>query len=78
MKIGILGAGNVGGSLGKAWAQCGHEIVFGARDPHGERAQQAVAGAGSNARARRWQQRMWWCWRSPGRPCRTHCGRRAT
>lgn len=51
MKIGILGAGNVGGSLGKAWAQCGHEIVFGARDPHGERAQQAVAGAGSNARA---------------------------
>jgi 8-hydroxy-5-deazaflavin:NADPH oxidoreductase len=29
MRIGILGAGNVGGTLGKLWAAKGHEIVFG-------------------------------------------------
>jgi 8-hydroxy-5-deazaflavin:NADPH oxidoreductase len=29
MRIGILGAGNVGGALGKLWAAKGHEIVFG-------------------------------------------------
>jgi predicted dinucleotide-binding enzyme len=32
MKIGILGAGNVGGALGKLWAAKGHEIVFGVPD----------------------------------------------
>jgi predicted dinucleotide-binding enzyme len=32
MKIGILGAGNVGGALGAGWAKRGHQIVFGVRD----------------------------------------------
>jgi 8-hydroxy-5-deazaflavin:NADPH oxidoreductase len=32
MKIGVIGAGNVGGELGKLWAAKGHEIVFGVRD----------------------------------------------
>jgi 8-hydroxy-5-deazaflavin:NADPH oxidoreductase len=32
MKIGIIGAGNVGGELGKLWAGKGHEILFGVRD----------------------------------------------
>src|ERR1700692_630046 len=32
MKIGILGAGNVGGALGAGWGKRGHEIVFGVRD----------------------------------------------
>lgn len=32
MKIAIIGAGAVGGSLGKAWARSGHEILFGVRD----------------------------------------------
>jgi len=32
MKIGIIGAGNVGGALGKGWAAAGHEIKFGVRD----------------------------------------------
>src|SRR5262249_19501608 len=31
MKIGILGAGNVGGALGKKWALGGHEVCFGVR-----------------------------------------------
>ena len=33
MKIGIIGAGNMGGTLGRLWAECGHEIMFGVRDP---------------------------------------------
>jgi len=33
MRIAILGAGNVGGGLGKAFAAKGHDVVFGVRDP---------------------------------------------
>ncbi len=33
MKIGILGAGNVGGTLGKAWLRHKHEVTFGSRNP---------------------------------------------
>jgi NADPH-dependent F420 reductase len=33
MKIGILGAGNIGGNLGRRWAQGGHAIRFGVRKP---------------------------------------------
>ena len=29
MRIAIIGAGNVGGGLGKALSQVGHEVVFG-------------------------------------------------
>lgn len=32
MKISILGAGNIGGTIGKKWAAGGHEVVFGVRD----------------------------------------------
>ena len=34
MKISIIGAGNVGSSLGRGLAERGHRIMFGARDPH--------------------------------------------
>lgn len=46
--IAILGSGNVGAALGETWAQSGHEIIFGVRDPESERAkaaQQAVPSA---------------------------------
>ena len=33
MKIAIIGAGNVGGTLGRAWAKAGFEVMFGVRDP---------------------------------------------
>ncbi|MFX1274083.1 MAG: NADPH-dependent F420 reductase [Promethearchaeota archaeon] len=35
MKIGIIGTGNVGTSLGKIWAENGQDIFFGSRDPVG-------------------------------------------
>lgn len=32
MKIGIIGYGNVGGTLGRRWAEIGHDVTFGVRD----------------------------------------------
>ena len=37
MRIGILGCGRLGGTLGTAWSAMGHEIVYGARDPRDPR-----------------------------------------
>ncbi len=52
MKIAIIGAGNVGGTLGAAWARkAGHEILFGARDPRAEKTQALVQQIGGKARA---------------------------
>ena len=33
MRIAIIGTGNVGGSLARAWSRAGHHIVLGVRDP---------------------------------------------
>jgi 8-hydroxy-5-deazaflavin:NADPH oxidoreductase len=33
MKIGIVGSGNVGATLGRRFAQAGHEVTFGTRRP---------------------------------------------
>ena len=33
MRIGIIGAGNVGGTLGTAWSRLGHDVVFALRNP---------------------------------------------
>ena len=49
MRIAIIGTGNVGGSLGRAWARQGHEIIFGVRDP--ERPQALVQEIGKLGRA---------------------------
>lgn len=33
MRIAVIGAGRVGGTLGRRWAEAGHAVVFGVRDP---------------------------------------------
>lgn len=33
MKIGIIGSGNIGGTLGRHWAKAGHEVMFSSRNP---------------------------------------------
>lgn len=33
MKIGIVGAGNIGGTLGRHWVKAGHDVTFGVRNP---------------------------------------------
>ena len=35
MNIAIIGAGNVGGTLGTRWAKNGHKVTFGVRKPAG-------------------------------------------
>lgn len=46
MKIGILGTGNMGRSLGLRWREIGHDVFFGSRTPDKAR---AVAGEGGKA-----------------------------
>ena len=33
MKIGILGSGDIGGSLGQLWSQAGHQVFYASRPP---------------------------------------------
>lgn len=49
MKIGIIGTGNMGRTLGVGWSRVGHDVAFGARDP--ARAAAAAAAASPTARA---------------------------
>lgn len=42
MKVAIIGAGNVGATLGRGWATHGHEITYAVRDPESERVKAAV------------------------------------
>jgi len=51
MQIGIIGAGNVGGTLGRAWAQKGHEVMFGVRQPKTGKVQTLLEQAGGGAKA---------------------------
>jgi NADPH-dependent F420 reductase len=43
MRIAVIGAGNVGGTLARRLAIAGHEIVIGARDPSNERTRALLA-----------------------------------
>lgn len=49
MNISIIGAGNIGGSLGKIWASKGHKIFFGVRNPNSEKTKKALEGIGDSA-----------------------------
>ena len=49
MKIGIIGSGQQGGSVGLNWARAGHEVFFSSRKP--EELKDLVASAGPKARA---------------------------
>src|SRR5271157_121065 len=50
MRIAVIGAGNVGGGLGAAFARAGHSVVFGVRDPSSDKCRAALAAApGSGA-----------------------------
>jgi predicted dinucleotide-binding enzyme len=46
MNIAIIGAGNVGRALGMRWAEAGHAVTFGTRDPDAEKARELAALAG--------------------------------
>ncbi len=47
MKIGIIGAGKVGGGLGKLWIRAGHQVLFSSRHPKRLRVLVEEAGLGA-------------------------------
>ena len=49
MKIGIVGSGRIGGTLGGLWAKAGHEVMFSSLDLEHDKA--LAAKLGPNARA---------------------------
>jgi 8-hydroxy-5-deazaflavin:NADPH oxidoreductase len=46
LTISVLGAGNIGGTLGKKWSVAGHKVYFGVNDPNGKHAQAIRAELG--------------------------------
>jgi NADPH-dependent F420 reductase len=51
MRIAIIGSGNVGGALGRAWGSRGHLITYGVRHLASEKVRQLVEESGRGARA---------------------------
>lgn len=51
MKIAVLGAGNVGKTLGQRWKDSGHSVVYGVRRPDGCADQAAIAASVFGAEA---------------------------
>ena len=51
MRIAIIGAGNVGGALGTAFARARHSVVFGVRDPDSEKSRSAFRSAPDSSAA---------------------------
>ena len=49
MRIGIIGAGSVGGALGRGWARAGHEVTFGVRHPADPKLKQLLEETGAKA-----------------------------
>lgn len=36
LTVAVLGAGTMGGTLGRKWITTGHQVVFGVSDPNGK------------------------------------------
>jgi len=51
MKVGVLGTGNVGQTLGSGFAKLGHEVKMGSRDPNQEKVKAWVKKTGKKASA---------------------------
>lgn len=51
MNIGIIGAGNVGGTLGKRWSSASHQVKFGVRNPQDPKISKLLKECGRSASA---------------------------
>ena len=49
MNIAVIGAGNIGRTLGNAWARAGHHVVFGVRNPAADSVREAREALGDSA-----------------------------
>lgn len=45
MKIAIVGAGNIGGTIGESWLKSGHDVVYGLREPSKRKGAKAIGQA---------------------------------
>ena len=48
-KIGIIGSGNIGGTLGRIWAGAGHQVMFSSLDVEHDRKLAAAVGPNASA-----------------------------
>ena len=48
LSVAVLGAGNIGGTLGRKWLATGHQVIFGVSDPNGKNAQSLRNDLGDN------------------------------
>ena len=48
-KIGIIGSGNIGGTLGRIWANAGHAVMFSSLDLEHDKKLAAEVGANASA-----------------------------
>jgi 8-hydroxy-5-deazaflavin:NADPH oxidoreductase len=51
VKIGIIGSGNVGGTLGRRWASNGHTVIFSTREAPSAALRELLAQAGPTAKS---------------------------
>ena len=49
LRIGVIGSGRVGGTIGALWVKAGHEVMFSSLDLEHDR--KLAAGIGAGARA---------------------------
>jgi predicted dinucleotide-binding enzyme len=49
IKIGIIGSGKIGGTVGELWVKAGHEVMFSSLDIEHDKALAARLGAGARA-----------------------------
>lgn len=52
MKIGIIGVGNIGTTLGRIWVEAGHEVVFGVRSTRAPKVVDFLDSLGGKAKAK--------------------------
>src|SRR3954454_21204988 len=51
LRITVIGTGNIGATLARRWAGCGHRITIGARDPGAEHVRALLAELGDGTTA---------------------------
>jgi len=49
LKIGVIGSGRIGSTLGGLWVKAGHEVMFSSLDIEHDKALAAKLGAGARA-----------------------------
>jgi 8-hydroxy-5-deazaflavin:NADPH oxidoreductase len=45
MRVAVIGAGRIGGTIGGKWEAAGHEVVYGLRDPSSKPGAKSIAAA---------------------------------